>query len=178
MSVVLYSCPILTKLEFSRQIFVKHANIEFHENPSFGCRVVPCGRTDMTKPIVAFRKFATAPISWLGAHNVRSTLDCPWAILPFTVTVCWIVTVAFIQVTLHEIFAPCYVPVRRSVFRDVTGQLISPIFKGQAALLKCPTLEDGTDGLSRNVGNYQSTPLKSRKDDDFSYIAAAAWIRA
>jgi len=88
---------------------------------------------------------------------------------------CWIVTVAFIQVTVYEIFALCYVPVRRSVFRDVSGQLISPIFKGQAAsFLMCTTLEDGTAGFSRNVGNYQSTPLKSQKDDDCNYSAAVA----
>ena len=110
MSIIRYLCPILTKLEFSRHIFVKYSNIEFHENPAFGCRVVPCGRTDMTKPVVAFRNFATAPISLLDVHNARSTLDCPWAISPFTVTVCWILTVAFIQLTMHEIFALCYVP--------------------------------------------------------------------
>jgi hypothetical protein len=33
-------------------------NITFHENPSSGSRVVPCGRTDMTKLIVVFRNFA------------------------------------------------------------------------------------------------------------------------
>jgi len=47
---------------FSRQIFEKFSNIKFHENPSSGSRVVPCGRidgrTDMTKLIVAFRNFA------------------------------------------------------------------------------------------------------------------------
>ena len=31
------------------------------ENPSSGSRVVPCGRTDMTKPIAAFRNFGNAP---------------------------------------------------------------------------------------------------------------------
>jgi hypothetical protein len=53
------------KLEFSRQIFEKYPDIKFHKNPSFGSRVVPCGRTlgrtDMTKLIVAFRNFANAP---------------------------------------------------------------------------------------------------------------------
>ena len=52
------------KLEFSRQIFVKRWNIEFHENLSTGSRVVPCGRTDgqtdMTELTVAFRNFADA----------------------------------------------------------------------------------------------------------------------
>ena len=32
--------------EFSQQIFQKFSNIEFHENPSSGSRVVPCGRTE------------------------------------------------------------------------------------------------------------------------------------
>ena len=34
------------KLEFSWQIFEKHSNIKFHENPPSESRVVPCGRTD------------------------------------------------------------------------------------------------------------------------------------
>jgi len=41
-----YSCQILMEHEFSRQIFGKHSNIKFHENPSTGSPVVPCGRTD------------------------------------------------------------------------------------------------------------------------------------
>jgi len=40
---------------------------EFHENPSHGSRVVPCGRTDrqtgMTKVIVAFRNFENAHLN-------------------------------------------------------------------------------------------------------------------
>jgi len=40
------SCPILMKLEISRQFFEKYSNIKFHENPSSGSWVVPCGRTD------------------------------------------------------------------------------------------------------------------------------------
>ena len=32
------------KLEFSRQIFEKHSNIKFHENPSIGKQVAPCGQ--------------------------------------------------------------------------------------------------------------------------------------
>jgi hypothetical protein len=39
----------------------KSSNIKFNENPSSGSRVVPCGRTDITKLIVAFRNFANAP---------------------------------------------------------------------------------------------------------------------
>jgi hypothetical protein len=48
------------KLEFSRQIFEKFSNIRFHENPFSGNRFVLCGRTDMTKLIVAFRIFTKA----------------------------------------------------------------------------------------------------------------------
>ena len=40
------SCRILIKLTFSRQTFEKSPNIIFHENPSIGSRVVPCGQTD------------------------------------------------------------------------------------------------------------------------------------
>jgi len=48
------------ELEFSRQFFEKYPNLKFHENPSKGSRVVPCGQTDMTKLIVVFRSFATS----------------------------------------------------------------------------------------------------------------------
>jgi hypothetical protein len=43
---VRYSCPILKNFEFSRQFFEKYSNIKFHENPSSGSRVVPCGQKD------------------------------------------------------------------------------------------------------------------------------------
>ena len=46
LNVTRYSCQITRKLEFSRQIFETHTNIKFHENPSSGSRVVPCGQTD------------------------------------------------------------------------------------------------------------------------------------
>ena len=39
-----YCCQILMKLEFSQHIFEKYPHIKFHENPSSGSRVVPCGR--------------------------------------------------------------------------------------------------------------------------------------
>ena len=41
-----YSCPMLMKLEFSRQNFGKCSNIKFHQNPSSGSRSVPCGQKD------------------------------------------------------------------------------------------------------------------------------------
>jgi len=52
---------ILVKLEFSRLIFEKYSNINVHENPSNGSRVVSYGRTDITGLILAFRNFANAP---------------------------------------------------------------------------------------------------------------------
>jgi hypothetical protein len=58
-----YSCRILIKLGFSRQIFARYSNTKFHEKPCNGSRAVPCGngRTDVTKLTVAFRNVATAP---------------------------------------------------------------------------------------------------------------------
>ena len=38
-----YACPILIYFNF---LVIFSKNIKFHENPSSGSRVVPCGRTD------------------------------------------------------------------------------------------------------------------------------------
>ena len=61
----LYSCQILMNFEYSQQIFEVYTNMKFHENPSSRSRVVRCGqtgrRTDMVKPVVAFRHFANVP---------------------------------------------------------------------------------------------------------------------
>jgi hypothetical protein len=46
MSNTRYFYRILTKPRFSQQIFKCSLNIKFHQNPSSGSRVVPCGRTD------------------------------------------------------------------------------------------------------------------------------------
>jgi hypothetical protein len=57
-----YSCRILRKLQFSRQIFEKCSNIKFHENPSCETPVFYADRrTDMTKITVTFRNFVNAP---------------------------------------------------------------------------------------------------------------------
>jgi hypothetical protein len=61
MSSTNYSCQVSIKLEFSRQIFEKYSNVICRENPTSESRVVPCGRTDMKKLIVAFRNFVKAP---------------------------------------------------------------------------------------------------------------------
>jgi len=39
----------------------KYSTLKFHENPSSGSRVVPRGRTDMTKLTFAFSSFVNAP---------------------------------------------------------------------------------------------------------------------
>ena len=49
------------KPEFSPQILEKYSNTKLHENPFNGGGVVPSGRTDKTKLIVAFRNFVKAP---------------------------------------------------------------------------------------------------------------------
>ena len=54
------------KLEFSKHIFEKSSNIKFHENPSNGSRLVPCGRTDeqtdrLDEANSPFRNFVNAP---------------------------------------------------------------------------------------------------------------------
>jgi hypothetical protein len=41
-----YSCHILMELKFSRQIFEKSPNVEFHEPYSSGSQAIPCRRTD------------------------------------------------------------------------------------------------------------------------------------
>ena len=43
------------------QIFEKYSNTEFNENPFSGNRVVPCGRTDMTKIKAAFPNYDIEP---------------------------------------------------------------------------------------------------------------------
>jgi len=42
---------------------------------------------------------------------------------------------------------------------DVSGEHIDPIFRGQGVQEDCLTLEDGTERLSRNVGNCQLVVL-------------------
>ena len=59
------------KSEFCCQFFENYSNVKFHENPSSGRCIVPCGRTDMSKLIVALRNFWNAPemfTSYLVEH--------------------------------------------------------------------------------------------------------------
>jgi len=46
MKSVLYSCPIVMKLELFHQMFDKSSNIKFHGNPSCGSEFHANGRTD------------------------------------------------------------------------------------------------------------------------------------
>jgi hypothetical protein len=47
MESIRYSCEILMKFEFSRELFFrKIPKCQIHENPSHGRRVVACGRTN------------------------------------------------------------------------------------------------------------------------------------
>ena len=55
-----YSSQVVITLESSRQVFEKYSNIKFHENPSSGSQVVPCGRTGITKLTATFRNTANA----------------------------------------------------------------------------------------------------------------------
>jgi len=65
------------KLEIYQQFFEKYSNIKFRENPSSGSRVVPCGRTDMTKLIVAFRNFTNAPKNMAAGWRPMSPTKVP-----------------------------------------------------------------------------------------------------
>jgi hypothetical protein len=70
-------CPLFL-LDFNETwIFEKYSNIKFHENPSGGSRVVPCGRTDTTKLTGAIRNFASARKK---CKLFRSS-SCMWAFL-------------------------------------------------------------------------------------------------
>ena len=73
-----YYCQILMKLDFSRQIYEEYSDIKLHENLCSGRRVVPCGKTDMTKVIVVFHNYAKAP------KNLQLCLHC-YRILNHTV---------------------------------------------------------------------------------------------
>jgi hypothetical protein len=92
-----YSCQILMKFEFSRQIFEKYSNTKLHENPSGWGRVVLCGRTDgqagrltdketdrqtnMSKLRIAFQNLWTC----IKFHLILSSLlrvCCPSGLFP------------------------------------------------------------------------------------------------
>jgi hypothetical protein len=65
------------KVVFSRQIFEKVSNIKFHQNSFSGSRVIPCGRTDITKLIVVFRNFVNAPRNGRRPRLCYGIFDLP-----------------------------------------------------------------------------------------------------
>jgi hypothetical protein len=69
-----YSCQILIKLGFSRQILEKYSDIKFHKNPS-SCSMRTDTHTDVTKLIVAFQSFANAPKKSTFSE-INLTHDC------------------------------------------------------------------------------------------------------
>jgi len=72
------------KLEFSRQIFEKHSNIKFHENPSSVNRVVPCGQTDRHDEVSSSSLVALKPWVGLGLlYNTPPGLSIPCSVSPF-----------------------------------------------------------------------------------------------
>jgi len=90
------SCRFVMKLKFSWQIFEKFSILKFHENPSIGRRVVPCGytdrRTDMTKLIVALRNFANAPNMGLDilSRRVLRRWVCEFRYTEFGIPEIWV----------------------------------------------------------------------------------------
>jgi hypothetical protein len=55
------SCFIRTDMNFLDRFFKKSWNLKISFSPSIGNRAVLCGRTEMTKLIIAFRNFPNAP---------------------------------------------------------------------------------------------------------------------
>jgi hypothetical protein len=67
------------KVEFSRQMFEKHSNIKFHENPFSERRVVPCGRTDYSR----FSQFCQTELKGTDKEMERSPTDqAKWRNIP------------------------------------------------------------------------------------------------
>jgi hypothetical protein len=75
------------KIDLSRQIFEKCLKMKFNENPSIGSPIVPSGRTDMTKLIVAFRNFVDAPKSEQQTKKAKSHLGIRLVMTPLAVLV-------------------------------------------------------------------------------------------
>ena len=75
---VTHSCQILMNLNFFYSS-EEYSDIKFHENPSSGSPVVPCGQADMTKLIAAFHNFANATENWIPTKldTWIQTLYCP-----------------------------------------------------------------------------------------------------
>jgi hypothetical protein len=70
---ICYSCPILTKQEFSQQIFEKKFKHKIPWNPSSRSRVAPCRLTNtetyITNLIAAFRSFMIPFKNWTDINE-------------------------------------------------------------------------------------------------------------
>jgi len=73
------------------------SNINFHENPSYGSRIAPCGHTDGHADIawitVAFRNFANAPdkniyVPRVGLYSTRNVTKAKLCIVEYMSSVC------------------------------------------------------------------------------------------
>ena len=73
-------CYILIKIKFGRESLVKIPDIKFHENPSRGDRLVPCGQTDKqtyetNSPLISH--FANAPNNGVSkTAHWQATWEC------------------------------------------------------------------------------------------------------
>jgi hypothetical protein len=78
-------CPILMKLEFSRKFSEKYSNTIFHENPSSGSRVVPCGQTDRHDEANSrFSRFLRTRLKrqpLRASCCIRNSFIRPWCVL-------------------------------------------------------------------------------------------------
>jgi len=64
------------KVDISRQIFEKSSNIKFHENPSSGSRVVPCGRKDRHDEVNRFSQFCEKPLKMSAVQHAYELRCC------------------------------------------------------------------------------------------------------
>lgn len=72
-----YFSLILIKPKLSLQLFEKHSNTTFHENPSSGSRIVTV-ETDVTKRVVAFRNTTKAPKNRLSKGCIFFEAPLPY----------------------------------------------------------------------------------------------------
>ena len=73
-------CPLFLSnfinVDISRQMFEKSSNIKFHENPSSGSRVVPCGRKDTHDEANRFSQFCEKRLKMSAVQHVYELGCC------------------------------------------------------------------------------------------------------
>ena len=81
----LYSCPVLIKLEFYRQVFEKYSSTKLYENPTNWNRVSPGGQTErQDKANSPFSQFCKCAQKWCNINGysrceMAGTSNCPFA---------------------------------------------------------------------------------------------------